>query len=188
MHHALFKRYLSASLLAAILVAPNAFATDPLKLATRLLEISGINTMYAQGIVAGYKNSATTDNRPAEEVACFAAKITPRLTLQPLATGYATEFKESELQAAISFFESKIGTKYAKYQRVKASEMFGVTSQEKEPELTAGDIEFINAFLETRIGKLILGTNSPMSATAKAILRPQFVSFLSQCKSSASRG
>jgi hypothetical protein len=133
-------------------------------------------------MVAGYKKSAVDTNRPEAEISCFIAKITPQITLQPLATGYATEFSDSELQAGISFFESKSGKRYAQYQRVKSSEMFGVTSKEKEPDLTARDLEVINTFLETRIGKLILSTGSPMSATAKTILKPQLTAYLDRCR------
>jgi len=188
MHCPPINRQLLVSFLLAMLIMPQAFANGSEKLATQLLEVSGINTIYMQGIVAGYKKSATGTNRPTTVIGCFAAKITPRLTLRPLAIGYATEFSDRELQAAISFFESKSGKKYAQYQRVKSSEMFGAPSQEKEPDMTSRDLELINAFLETRIGKLILATNSPMSATAKTILQPQLASFHEQCSKSAAGG
>jgi Uncharacterized protein conserved in bacteria (DUF2059) len=176
------------SFLLALLVTPPALAKGSEKLATQLLEASGINAIYAQGIVAGYKKNAIGTNRPATEIGCFAAKVTPQLTLQPLATGYATEFSDPELHAAISFFESKSGKKYAQYQRTRSSEMSGITSQEREPELSSRDLEVINAFLETRIGKLILSTNSPMSATAKTILQPQLASSHDQCRKTAGGG
>jgi hypothetical protein len=181
-------RQLQALCLLAMLVMQSAFAKGSERLATMLLEVSGINAIYVQGILAGYKKDAAGTNRPVPEIGCFIARVTPQLTLQPLATGYATEFSDSELQAGIVFFESNAGRRYAQYQRVKSSEMFGAIPKEKAPDLTARDIEVINAFLETRIGKLILSTNSPMSATAKAILKPQLVTYLDQCRKSSVGG
>src|SRR4051812_45595853 len=122
--------HLPVSFLLALLITSPALAKGSERLATQLLEVSGINAIYAQGIVAGYKKSATGTNRPATEIGCFTAKVTAQLTLQPLATGYATEFSDPELQAAISFFESTSGKKYAQYQRIKSNEMFGITFQE----------------------------------------------------------
>ena len=171
-----------------LLFTSAAFAAGSEKLATQLLEVSGINAIYAQGILAGYRKSAVEANRPAAEINCFASKVTPQLTLQPLAAGYAAEFNDQELQSAISFFETGPGKKYAQYQRVKSSELFGITPQEKEPELTPGEIQAISAFAETRIGKLILSTNSPMSASARAVLQPKLASYREQCAKSSGGG
>ena len=175
------KHILPAIGLLAVLAAPTAFAAGSDKLATQLLEVSGINAIYAQGILAGYKKSAIGANRPAAEINCFVARITPQLTLQPLAAGYAREFNDQELQTAISFFQSVPGKKYAQYQRVKSREAFGIADQEKEPELTSLDLQTINTFLDTRIGKLIVSSGSPMSASAKAVLQPQLASYREQC-------
>lgn len=175
------KHFLLVSILLAVLVAPPAYALGSEKLAIQLLEISGINSIYAKGLLAGYRKSAIESKRPAKEINCFSGIVTPQLTLQPLAAGYAKEFSNQELQTAISFFESEPGNKYGQYQRVKSSEMFGATPQEKEPELTTRDLRKINSFLETRIGKLILSAGSPMSASAKAILQPQLASYREQC-------
>jgi hypothetical protein len=185
MNYSKVEKLLSVSGLLCALVAPSAFALGSEDLATQLLEVSGINAIYAQGILAGYKKTAISDNRPVAEINCFSVRITPQLTLQPLAAGYAKEFSNQELQTAISFFESKSGKKYGQYQRVKSSEMFGIASQEKEPEITSQDLQMINSFLETRIGKLIVSTGSPMSATAKAVLQPQLALYREQCAKSA---
>jgi Uncharacterized protein conserved in bacteria (DUF2059) len=165
----------------AVGLMPLAFGNGSEQLATRLLEASSMNSIYQQGFLAGYRKSTAGSNERARESACFVSKVTPQLTLQALAAGYAKEFSDQELRAALSFYESNAGKKYAQYQRVKSSEMLGVNSKEQEPELSARDLEVIGAFLETRIGKLILGTNSPMSATARTILKPQLESFRDQC-------
>jgi hypothetical protein len=174
-------RRISFSFFLVLLAGPPAFAKGSEKLATQLLEASGINAVYAQGIAAGYRKSAAAANRPAAEADCFAAKVTPQLTMPAMANGYATEFSDPELQAGIAFFESKSGRKYAQHQRLAAGAMFGIASQEKEPDFTARDLELINAFLETRLGKLILATNTPMSATAKAALQPRLAAIRDQC-------
>jgi hypothetical protein len=176
-----FKYFLLVSSLLTVLVAPPTYALESEKLAIQLLEISGVNSIYAQGLLAGYKKSAIEAKRPAKEINCFSEMVTPQLTLQPLAAGYAKEFSNQELQTAISFFESEPGKKYGQYQRVKSSQMFAISPQEKEPELTTRDLQKINSFLETRIGKLILSAGSPMSASAKAILQPQLASYSEQC-------
>jgi hypothetical protein len=147
-----------------------------------LLETSGIHRIYAEGIVAGFRKSTLADKRPEREIACFAGRITPELVLPALASGYAAEFSDGELNLAISFFGSKTGKEYARYQRVKSKEILGVPTTEKLPQFSQRDIEAINSFAETRIGKLILAPNSPMSASARDALRPRLVAFRDQCR------
>ncbi len=152
------------------------------KLAAQLLEISGIHLIYAEGIVTGYRNSAAADKKPEKEISCFVTKITPELVLPVLASAYAVEFSDSELDSAISFFGSTTGKEYVRYQRIKSKEMFGVSTTEKAPQFSSHDLELIDSFAETRIGKLILSPHSPMSASARAALRPQLIAFRDQCK------
>ncbi len=175
------RRLLLASMLSAFFAAP-ALAKGSDKLAVQLLDVSSLNSLYNQGILFGYTKSATSANRPAAEISCFTSKVTPQVTMQALSAGYTAEFADPELQAAIAFFESKTGKKFAQFQRVKSSAVFGVTSPEKEPELTKADLATIDAFLETRIGKLIVAANSPMSTTAREMLLPQMNAFDAQCR------
>src|SRR5216683_1791097 len=107
------------------------------KLAARLLEISGIHLIYAEGIAAGYRNSAAADKKPEGEIRCFTAKITPELVLPALTSAYAAEFSDGELDLAIAFFGSEIGKEYVRYQRIKSKEILGVPTTEKLPQFSA---------------------------------------------------
>jgi hypothetical protein len=163
-------------------VATSALGKGSEEMAARLLRISEIHVIYAEGIAAGYRSGALKARRPEIEVNCFVTKVNPELVLPALVNAYSSEFSDNELRLAITFFESKTGRNYVRYQRIKSRHIFG-TSTEKEPEFPPPEVERINAFAETRIGNLILRPNSPMSALAKEKLGPQFLAFRDLCRS-----
>ena len=150
------------------------------ELATRLLKASEIHVVFVESVLASYRKDALRDKRPEKEINCVTTKVTPELVLPALANAYSTEFSDDELRQALSFFESQTGKAYVRYQRNLAREMSG-TPAEQLPEFLPSEVERINAFAETRIGRLILTPNSPMFATSKEELRRQIFTVLDEC-------
>ena len=164
---------------------PEAISVQPGSeaLAAQLLELSGVSAIFSQEIVNGYLKTFTgtgTDAK-AKEIDCFTTKVSPQTTKQFLASIYAAEFGDSELQSAITFFESEIGKKYAQHLRTKFSESRSISYQDMSPKLTSNDDAAIKEFLESRIGKG-MATTIPPSYLITMLIYPQFDSFRSQCK------
>ena len=160
--------------------ATSALGKGSEELAARLLKKSEIHAIYAEGLAAGYRKGALSNGRTEKDINCFAAKVSPELVLPVLADAYSEEFSAKELAQAITFFESRLGGKYVRYQRIKSRQIYGTTT-EKEPAFTPPEVERLNAFAETRIGNLMLTPNSPMSARAKEKLTPQILAFRDAC-------
>lgn len=150
------------------------------ELAARLLRTAELHAVFVEAVVAGYRKDALRDGRPEKEIDCVANKLTPELVLPALADAYSIEFSDDELRQALSFFESETGKAYVRYQRNLAREMSGSPAEEV-PEFSTPEVERINAFAETRIGRLILTPNSPMFATAKEELRRRVVAVFDEC-------
>jgi hypothetical protein len=150
--------------------------------AARLLRVAEIHAVYAEGYVAGYRDSALRDGRPQKEIDCFANKVTPELVLPALTDAYSKEFSDDELRHAISFFESETGKSFIRYQRNLAKAAIGNPTEEV-PEFSPPEADRINAFVETRIGRLIMNPDSaPMFATAKAELHRQISGVITECR------
>jgi hypothetical protein len=92
--------------------------------------VAEIDAVYAEGYVAGYRDSALRDGRPEKEINCFANKVTPELALPALADAYSKEFSDDELRQAISFFESATGKAFVRYQRNMAKGAIGNPTEE----------------------------------------------------------
>jgi hypothetical protein len=152
------------------------------KLVAEMLEMSEIHYTYAEGIVAGYRIGAAADQKPETEVSCFVDKITPELVLPALVSAYSTELTDDEVDLAIAFLRSTTGKKYVRYQRIKSREALGLSAAEKLPQFSPREVEMIQSFAETHIGRLILTPDSTVSASARTTMRPQLMAFREQCK------
>jgi hypothetical protein len=152
------------------------------KLVAEMLEISEIHYSYAEGIVAGYRISAAAEHKAETEIDCFVAKVTPELVLPALVGAYSSEFTDDELDLAITFLRSKPGSKYVRYQRIKAKQALGLPTPERLPQFSARETEMIGAFAETHVGRLILAPDSAVSAAVRTAIRPQLMLLRDQCK------
>lgn len=136
--------------------------------------------MFAEAYAAGYHDSALKDRKPEQEINCVETKITPELMLPLLTDLYSTEFSDDELRQAISFFESETGKAFIRFERNLMREMTGRPT-EQVAEYSPLEVERINAFGETRIGRLIMTPHSSLAESAKEKLRPKLYAIFNQC-------
>jgi len=151
------------------------------ELAAHLLKVSELHALYAEAYAAGYRDAASRDGRPEKEIVCVVTRVTPELVLPALAEAYSTEFSDDELRQAISFFESTPGRSYLQSERNVLRELRGAAT-EQVPDLSAPEVERIDAFAGTRVGKLIMTPHSPLAESAKGKVRPLFSALTDQCR------
>jgi hypothetical protein len=150
-------------------------------LAAQLVETSGLHVIFAEAYAVGYRDSALRDGKPEKEITCVETKITPELVKALFTDVYSTEFSDDELRQAISFFESQAGKTFLRSELNLMRELTGRPT-EQVPELSPLEVERINAFGETRTGKLIMTPHSPLAEASKEKLRPHLYAFFDQCK------
>jgi hypothetical protein len=151
------------------------------ELATRLLKTSDFHVLYAGGMSASLRDSALRDGKSEKEVNCVVNELTPELMLPVLVDAYSTEFSDDELRQAISFYESEAGKAYTRSERNALRELNGAPP-EQLPEFSPQEVERINAFVETRIGKLMLTRPSPLAESVKKKLAPKLFAIFERCE------
>jgi hypothetical protein len=151
------------------------------ELAAQVLMSSRLHHIFAEAYAAGYRDSALKERKLEKEINCVETKITPEMVMALLTDVYSREFSDDELRQAISFFESEAGKAYLRYDLNLMREKTG-RPVEQVPEFSPLEVKRINAFAETRVGKLILTPHSPVAEAAKEKIRPQIYAFFEQCK------
>ena len=151
------------------------------ELADRMIKTSDFHVLYAGGMAAGFRDDAARDGKSEKEINCVVTEITPELMLPVLVDAYSTEFTDDELRQAISFYESEAGKAYVRAERNTLRELNGAPP-EQLPEFSPQEVERINAFIETRLGKLMLTRPSPLAESVKKKLTPKLFPIFERCK------
>lgn len=174
--------FAGAATLLLICAAGCASGKGSKELTARLLKAAELDVAYAQGLIAGYRNSALKDGKPEKEISCVSTKITPELVRPALLHVYSAEFTDDELRQALSFFETETGKAYVLYQREVAKALNAGAAVDELPEFFPPDANRVEAFAATRIGSAILTTDSPLRAPLRDKIKSQLFAVFDQCK------